>query len=78
MADVTIRDLRNKGGDVIERVIGGEVLTVTRDGTPVARLVPLPRKPLTAEALLERRKHLPHVDPDALRRDIDEIIDQSL
>lgn len=78
MADVTIRDLRNKGGDVIERVIGGEVLTVTRDGTPVARLVPLQRKPLTAEALLERRKHLPHVDPDALRRDLDEIIDQSL
>jgi prevent-host-death family protein len=78
MADVTIRQLRNKGGEVIERVMGGEVLTVTRDGLPVAQLVPLPRKPLSAEALLERRRNLPPIDPDALRRDIDEIIDQSL
>lgn len=78
MADVTIRELRNKGGEVIERVIGGEVLTVTRDGIPVARLTPLPSRTLSAEALLERRRHLPPVDPDALRRDIDKIIDQSL
>lgn len=78
MADVTIRELRNKGGEVIERVIGGEVLTVTRDGIPVAQLVPLPRKPLSAEELLRRWRNVPPVDPDALRRDIDEIIDQSL
>lgn len=78
MADVTIRELRNKGGEVIERVIAGEVLTVTRDGVPVARLSPLPSRTLSAEALLERRRNLPPVDPDALRRDIDEIIDQSL
>lgn len=78
MADVTIRELRNKGGEVIERVIAGEILTVTRDGLPVARLVPLPRKPLSAEALLERHRHLPPMDADALRRDMDEIIDPSL
>ena len=78
MNDVTIRELRNKGGEVIERVIGGEVLTVTRDGIPVARLSPLPSRTLTAEVLLERRRHLPPVDPAALRRDVDEIIDQSL
>jgi len=78
MADVTIRELRNKGGEVIDRVIAGEILTVTRDGTPVAQLVPVPRRPLTAEALHQRRKHLPRIDPDELRRDIDAIIDQSL
>lgn len=78
MADVTIRELRNKGGEVIERVIAGEVLTVTRDGIPVARLSPLPDRTLSAEALLERHRRLPPMDPDALRRDIDEIIDQSL
>ncbi len=78
MADVTIRELRNKGGEVIDRVIAGEVLTVTRDGNPVARLLPLSRRPLSAEALLERWRNVPPVDPDALRRDIDEIIDQSL
>lgn len=78
MADVTIRELRNQGGKVIDRVIGGEVLTVTRDGIPVARLSPLPRRPLTAAELVERRRNLPSIDPDALRRDVDEIIDPSL
>ena len=78
MPDVTIRELRNKGGEVVERVIAGEVLTVTRDGVPVARLTPLPTKTLSAEALLERRRRLPPMDPDALRRDIDDLIDMSL
>lgn len=78
MADVTIRELRNKGGEVIERVIGGEVLTVTRDGVPVAQLVPLPRKPLTAEALLERHRGLPALDLDEIRRELNSIIDPTL
>ena len=78
MADVTIRELRNKGGEVIERVIGGEVLTVTRDGIPVAQLSPLPRKPLTAEALLQRHRGLPPLDLDEIRRELDEIIDPAL
>jgi prevent-host-death family protein len=78
MADVTIRELRNKGGEVIERVIGGEVLTVTRDGIPVAKLSPLPRKPLTAEALLERHRGLPPLDLDEIRRELDEIVDPAL
>jgi prevent-host-death family protein len=78
MADVTIRELRNKGGEVMERVIAGEVLTVTRDGLPVAQLVPLPRRPISSDEILRRWRNVPSVDPDALRRDIDEIIDPSL
>ncbi|HLE85784.1 MAG TPA: type II toxin-antitoxin system prevent-host-death family antitoxin, partial [Thermoanaerobaculia bacterium] len=38
MSTVTIRELRNRGGDVVERVLAGESLTVTRAGTPVAEL----------------------------------------
>jgi prevent-host-death family protein len=78
MADVTIRELRNKGGDVIERVIAGEVLTVTRDGRPVARLSPLPGPALNAEVLLARWRRLPPMDPRSLRRDMDAVIDPSL
>jgi prevent-host-death family protein len=78
MADVTIRELRNKGGEVVERVAAGEVLTVTRDGMPMARLVPVPLKPLSAAVLLGRWRKLPPMDPDTLRRDIDEVIDPSL
>lgn len=78
MTDVTIRELRNKGGQVIERVIAGEVLTVTRDGVAVAQLVPLPRQPLSAEELIARRRNLPPMDLAALRRELDKIIDPSL
>lgn len=42
MAKVTIRELRNHGGDVLARVARGETLTVTRDGEPVAQVSPLP------------------------------------
>jgi len=78
MSDVTIRDLRNRGGEIIDRVLAGERITITRDGRPVAELRPLGRTPLTAEALLERWSRLPAMDPDRLRRDIDSILDARL
>ena len=78
MTDVSIRELRNHGGDVIERVERGERLIVTRDGKPVAELAPLGRTPLGSAALLARWSRLPTVDAKALRTDIDAVIDQSL
>lgn len=78
MSEVSIRDLRNHGGDVIDRVERGERITITRAGRPVAELRPLARPQLSTEALIERWRHLPPVDPDALRRDIDELIDPRL
>lgn len=41
MAEVAVRDPRNHGGEILNRVAGGETLTVTRDGDPVAELRPL-------------------------------------
>lgn len=73
-----MRELRNHGGRVLDRVIAGEHVTITRDGEPVAELVPLNRKPLSTAAVLERFRKLPAMDPGALRADIDAIIDQSL
>jgi prevent-host-death family protein len=75
---VTVRDLRNKGGEVLDRVERGERVIVTRDGRAVAELRPLPRRSARPVELIERRKGLPRVDPDALRRDIDTIIDPTL
>ena len=75
---MTIRDLRNHGGDVVDRVEAGERVTVTRDGRPVAELRPVRSRGVPSATLLERWRHLPAVDADALRRDIDAIIDQSL
>lgn len=78
MANVSIRDLRNSGGSVVERVTRGERVTITRSGKPVAELRPLPNPPLSTPELVARRAHLPHVDPDALRSDIDAIVDATL
>jgi antitoxin (DNA-binding transcriptional repressor) of toxin-antitoxin stability system len=78
MADVSIRDLRNHGGDVVDRATRGEQITITRSGTPVAELRALRRPGLPAQVLLERYRRLPPVDPEALRADIDSLLDASL
>lgn len=75
MADVSIRELRNQGGRVVDRVARGEQVTITRGGKAVAELRPVPPKPLSAETLVARWRGLPPVDPDALRADIDRILD---
>ena len=49
MGEATVRDLRNHGGRVLDRVAAGERVTITRDGTPVARLEPAARGRLSAE-----------------------------
>ncbi len=78
MESVTVRELRNNGGEVLRRVERGERIVVTRDGAPVAELRPLPRPSVGPAELIRRRKNLPRVNPDALRRDIDDLIDPSL
>lgn len=62
----------------MDRVEAGERLTVTRDGRPVAELRPVRPRGMTAAALLERWRRLPALDAEALRNDIDAVIDQSL
>lgn len=76
--EVSIRELRNHGGDVVDRVAAGQRLTVTRSGKPVAELHPVARPALTAEVLLERWRRLPHLDAERLREDLDELLDPSL
>jgi prevent-host-death family protein len=51
VAEASIRDLRNRGGDLVDRVAGGEHIVVTRDGEPVAELRPLSRRRLAASAV---------------------------
>jgi prevent-host-death family protein len=52
--DVSIRDLRNKGGEVVDRAARGEPITITRAGKPVAELRPVARRGVSAAALLAR------------------------
>jgi prevent-host-death family protein len=78
VTDVTVRDLRNHGGDVIDRVAKGERVIVTRAGKPVAELRPLVTARISADALIERWRRLPHVDPKRFREDVDSMIDSRL
>ena len=78
MAEVSIRELRNHGGDVVDRVANGEHVTVTRRGKRVAELRPLRSAALPIAELMRRRAHLPLVNPAELRRDLDAVIDASL
>lgn len=77
MTTVSIRELRNQGGDVVDRASRGEQITITRSGKRVAELRPI-REPLSADALLSRWHRLPAVDPASLRSDIDEVLDSTL
>jgi prevent-host-death family protein len=78
MGEVTIRDLRNHGGEVMDRVEHGETLIVTRAGVPVGELRPVPRQRVSADTLLARWRALPLVDAEAFRTDVDAVLDQSL
>lgn len=78
MSEVTVRDLRNHSAEVLRRVSRGERLTVTKDGEPVAQVIPLPRRTSRVEELVERRRHLPKVNPARLLSDIDQWLDPTL
>lgn len=78
MDRVNVRELRNHGGEVLDRVARGESVIVTRDGAEVAELRPRRRRSPLAADLIARRSSLPPVDPDALRRDLDDLLDPGL
>ena len=71
---MTVRELRNQGGQVLDRVLAGEQLTITRDGQPVAELSPL-SIPTNLTTLKKRAAKLKAIDPTSLRNDLDEIVD---
>jgi len=70
-----VRDLRTHGGAVLDAVERGESVTV---GRAVAELRPLPRRGPSAAQLIDKRRHLKHVDPARLRRDLDTVLDPAL
>ncbi len=78
MTEVSIRELRNHGGEVVDRAARGEQITITRSGRPVAELRPVAREPLTAEELIARHKNLPRIDYEKMRAELDALVDPSL
>lgn len=78
VSEISVRELRNDGGRVLDRVEGGEVLIVTRDRRPVAELRPLEGEALAAKVILERWKGVAAVALSDLRSDVNAILDTRL
>ncbi|MBA2264918.1 MAG: type II toxin-antitoxin system prevent-host-death family antitoxin [Chloroflexi bacterium] len=78
MNRVTIRELRNQGGAVVNRAAAGERIIVTRSGTPVAELRPIRAPAVSASTLLVRWRRLPRLDDRKLRHDLDSVIEPGL
>ena len=74
MTDVSIRDLRNHGGEVIDRVLGGQDVVITRSGRPVAQILPI-RDRGTARSVLARWRPIPGLNFDELRTELDSSVD---
>lgn len=74
MIEIAVRELRNQTADVLRRVEGGEPVTITSRGRPVADLVPVRparRRPI-AKAELVRRLTRAQADP-GLRDELEEL-----
>ena len=72
-----MRDLRNQGGEVLDEVMRGATITVTRQGRPVAELRPL-RKGSDTANLLDVWRGTPTFSLEQLRTDLAHILDDSL
>jgi prevent-host-death family protein len=71
------RELRNDNAKIIQRVMAGESFVVTRNGVPVADLIPhqATREPQQWPTLREvqaKFRQLPPLDAEAWKRDIAE------
>ena len=69
-------ELRNDSASVLREVQGGQTITVTRNGTPIAELRPIPpRRFVTRAAIAEAARRAPRVDLARLRADLDAVAD---
>ncbi|RJQ79059.1 type II toxin-antitoxin system prevent-host-death family antitoxin [Pseudonocardiaceae bacterium YIM PH 21723] len=78
---ISQRELRNDNAEIMRRVDSGESFTVTRNGKPIADIVPhgasvqTGRRRLTGGEIQARFRKLPPIDSAAWLRDIAEMND---
>lgn len=73
---ITQRELRNDSAAVLRDVQGGQTLTVTRNGTPVAELRPVSaRRFVPRAAIAAAAPRAPRIDFARLRADLDAVVD---
>lgn len=76
---ITQRELRNQSAAVLRDVAAGQVIVVTRNGTPVAELRPVaPRQFVPRTVIAAAAARAPRVDAGRFRADLDAVVDQSV
>lgn len=76
---VSQRELRNDAAAVLREVQRGETMIVTRNGTPVAELRPLPASRFVPRAVLaDAARRAPRIDAARFRREVDATLDQAV
>jgi prevent-host-death family protein len=76
--EITQRELRNDSGAIMRSVERGESFTITRNGTPIGRLIPLRRRTLMPrDEVVAAFATAPVLDPESFRADIDAVADQN-
>ncbi|MGL5830105.1 MAG: type II toxin-antitoxin system Phd/YefM family antitoxin [Angustibacter sp.] len=76
--EITQRELRNESGEVMRGVANGQSFTITRNGTAIARLIPLRRRTFVPkDEVIAAFASAPEIDADQLRADVDAAVDQS-
>ncbi len=71
---ISQRELRNDSGEIMRRVEAGESFVITRNGKPVADLVPHaagPKRRKTLREFQEDARKLPPIDVEQWYRDRD-------
>jgi len=73
------RELRNQSAAVLREVEAGEIIVVTRNGTPVAELRPIRARRFALRAIISKGAACaPRIDAARFRADLDAVIDQRL
>ena len=77
---ITQRELRNESGSILRAAERGEDFIVTRNGTPIARLMPLEDESpfVSREQMQQSAAGLPQVDYRRFREDLETAIDWEL
>jgi prevent-host-death family protein len=75
--EITQRELRNDSGAIMRGVERGESFTITRNGTPIGRLIPIRRRTFVPRAeVMAAFATSPVLDESRFRDDLDAAMNQ--
>jgi prevent-host-death family protein len=76
--EITQRDLRSRSAEIMDAVEHGGEFTVTRNGHPIGKLVPMrTSRTVTRDQFAASSANAPLIDAERFRADLDEAIDNA-